>query len=167
MNFYLMCGAPFSGKSTLARAITQRTDALSISLDAIMVERGFDLTHTIPIEEWEKTHHIALTRIEQSAAQGKNVVLDDTSYLRFLRDRFRHHAESLGYHVYVVYVDTPLPVLEARRAHVRQHGGRTPLDDAPFYNVVDHMEIPTADENVIVFRHTDNLETWLATHLKA
>jgi predicted kinase len=167
MEFYLMCGAPFSGKSTLARAIASYTDASYLGSDLIMTERGFDLSRLIPVEEWEKAHHIAMAQLEQSAAQGKNAVFDDTSFLRFLRDRFRHHAESLGYHVQVVYMETPLSVLEARRAHVRQHGGRTPLDDAPFYNVVDHMEVPTADETVIVFRHTDDIERWLATHLKA
>ena len=145
MNFYLMCGAPFSGKSTLARAIALHIGGQVLSLDTIMRERHPDIARTIPVEEWEKVHQIALAQMEELAAVGTSIVLDDTSFLRFLRERFRQKAEALGYDYHVVYMDVPTPLLEARRTEARRTHSRTDLEDTPFYNVIQHMEVPTAE----------------------
>lgn len=47
-----MCGAPFSGKTTLARALALKTKSQYLSLDDMMRQRALDLSQAQPVEEW-------------------------------------------------------------------------------------------------------------------
>jgi predicted kinase len=63
-NFYLLCGMPFSGKTTLGTSVAQYLNALYISLDEINEARGLFGGEGIPVEEWEKTHHLAIEKLQ-------------------------------------------------------------------------------------------------------
>lgn len=55
---------PFSGKTTLGTSVAQYLNALYISLDEINEARGLFGGEGIPVEEWEKTHHLAIEKLQ-------------------------------------------------------------------------------------------------------
>lgn len=56
-TLYAMCGLPFAGKSTAARALQLRTKAVLVQLDAINAKRGLGLDGSaIPHDEWTRTY---------------------------------------------------------------------------------------------------------------
>ena len=64
-TLYLLCGMPFSGKTTLGKHLTAKLNAFYISLDEINHSRGLFGGEGISIEEWEKTHHLAMKDIQK------------------------------------------------------------------------------------------------------
>ncbi len=121
-----LCGLAFSGKSTIARQVAQELDAELVSCDAINAERGFDGGKAMDDGEWEKTSLMAAARAGAALADGRGVVVDDTFSHRFLRDRFRAVAGAAGVPFVLLFVDTPLAVIEARIARQCAHPSARP-----------------------------------------
>ncbi|GCE12402.1 AAA family ATPase [Tengunoibacter tsumagoiensis] len=164
-TLYLMCGAPFSGKTTLAKHIAERMRANYISLDDLMRQRGLDLTYPQPIEEWEKTHQQCIQLLHSLMQQEQNIVLDDTNFLRWLRDRFRSVAIEHQYPVVTVYIDIPVVELERRRQQALATQERNYLVDENFYPVIEQFEIPDHTENTIIFDTTSYLLDWMNKYI--
>jgi predicted kinase len=95
-KLYLICGAPFSGKTTLAQMLTSKTQSHYVSMDDIMRQRGFDLSQLQQVEEWARAHQICVQHIDTLMCKGVSIVLDDTNYLKGLRDVFRVLACKFG-----------------------------------------------------------------------
>ncbi|GHO49157.1 ATP-binding protein [Ktedonospora formicarum] len=164
-TLYLMCGAPFSGKTTLAKHIVTRTQSDYISLDDLMRQRGFDLTHPQPGEEWEKTHQLCIQLLHSLMQKGVNIVLDDTNFLKWLRDRFRNVASEHHYQVVIVYLAIPVAELKKRRQQVLATQERNYLVDENFYPVIEQFETPNETENTIIFDMTSHLSDWMDKYL--
>jgi len=95
-HLYVLCGAAFSGKTTLARTVCQTTTCAYISLDEINAERGLYGGEVMDVEEWEQSHEIALQKLSDIMTEGRDIVLDDTCCFRRLRDRYRDRASKKG-----------------------------------------------------------------------
>ncbi len=159
-----MCGLAFTGKTTLAKALVERTNAAYISLDEINAERGLWGGAGIPVEEWERTHQIALRRMDELMPYGRDVVLDDTNNLRRLRDRFRANAGRHGYHTRVIYLDIPLRELRRRMERNQTTGERAAVKADIFDELVGGFEPPAEDEDVLRFTGQASVESWLQAH---
>jgi predicted kinase len=127
---------PFSGKTTLAKALIAHLYASYISLDDINESRGLLGGEGIPIEEWEKTHSIAMQQLHSLIQLLQDIVLDDTSCFRWLRDRYRDFAAQQSYQTVLIYLDVAIAEIQRRikentRTEVR-HGVRQ--------DIVDEME---------------------------
>jgi len=160
-KLFLVCGPPFSGKTTLAKSIAKLKGYHYISTDEIMKNRGFDLAHKIRVEEWEEVHQECFKIMRELMKQKVSIVLDDTNYLRGLRDRFRDIAVNFGYSVITIYVNTPLKILNARREKVRKSLERPYLEDNAFLDVVNNFEIPGRDENTIIYNSFQEMIEWI------
>ncbi len=157
-----LCGLAFSGKSTIARQVAQELEAELISCDAINAERGFDGGKAMDDGEWEKTSLMAAARAGAALADGRGVVVDDTFSHRFLRDRFRAVAGAAGVPFVLLFVDTPLAVIEARialNARTRQRGHIVP---DVFAHHRDRFQFPGDDEQLVRLSNETDLERWLA-----
>jgi predicted kinase len=162
----LMCGLPFSGKSTLARAIVEYTVCGYVSLDAINKERGLGFgSDGIPVEEWERSHSVALERLRDRLPEG-DVILDDTCCYRWIRDRYRALAAKIGVPTRVIYLDIPAAVISQRMQANRVAGDRRNIRSEIFKQVLDTFETPGGDENVIVFDGSASVHEWLARNLE-
>ena len=164
-TLYLVCGPPFSGKTTLAKKITQITGYKYVSTDDIMRNRGFDLSKKNPVEEWEKTHQECFKILNNLMKENHNIVLDDTNFLKKLRDRFRDMAHKQNYKIVTIYVDISLEELEKRRKNAVEIGNRKNLDDDAFYPVVNAFEKPDESENTIMYTLTDTSESWISKYI--
>lgn len=164
-TLYLLCGAPFSGKTTLAKLIASQTNSQYLSLDDLMRQRGLDLSQPQPVEQWEQAHQQCLQRMSITMQEDTDIVLDDTNCFKWLRDRFRGVALQYQYDVITVYINVPLAELERRRQHALATGERNSLADAAFYPVIRQFEIPDASENTIVFDASSHPLEWIKAHL--
>jgi len=160
----IMCGLPFAGKTTVARAVARRLGGRVISLDQINAARGLLGGDGIPTEEWERTHRIALDEAGALLGRGATAVIDDTGCFRWLRDRYREVARLHGRDSVVIFVQTPLE--EARRRLAvnavtgERHGVRSEILEA----LAGTFEPPQPDESALVFAPHDRLGPWLDEH---
>jgi hypothetical protein len=157
-----MCGLAFSGKSTIARRVATGLGAQLISYDAINAGRGFDGGKAIADHEWEKTSLMAAEKARALLADGRAVVIDDTFSHRFLRDRFRVVAAENAAPFVLLFVDTPLAVIEARLAENARTRQRGHIEADVFAHHRDRFQFPAADEAPVRLTTEADLERWLA-----
>ena len=103
----LLCGRPFSGKSSLAARLAADRGAATISFDAINLERGLHGGEGLPVAEWAATLEIAKERTAALLARHPLVVVDDTLCFRWMRDAFRDLARGADARAVLVYLDPP------------------------------------------------------------
>jgi predicted kinase len=157
-----LCGLAFSGKSTIARRVAPELDCALISYDAINAARGFDGGTVIADVEWEKTSMMAAVQARTTLTAGRGVVIDDTFSHRFLRERFRKLAQSVGVPFVLLFVDTPMSVIEARIADNTRTDARTHIAPSVFAHHRDRFQFPDPDENAVRLVSSADLDRWLA-----
>jgi len=160
-SLYLLCGLAFSGKSTLAAALSSHLGAAVVSLDQINAARGLDGGAGIPPEEWGRTHQQALVEVEQALRSDLSAIVDDTNCFRFLRDNYRSVARRCGVETTVIYLDVPVSVALARLRSNEETGARSGMTEPVFVDLVEKFEPPAADERVLVLPSEAAPETWV------
>lgn len=163
---WLMCGSSFSGKSTLARAVVEKRGCSPVSLDEINRERGVGFGgDSIPVEEWERTHQVAIGRLEKLMLAGRDIVLDDTNCFRWLRDRYRSVAAKHGYRTVIIYMDIPIEVLRERMIANESTQERRGIKEAVFMELFHKFEHPQPDEPTLTFTQRDHVTEWISSRL--
>lgn len=148
----LLCGLPFAGKTTVACELRERLDATVISLDAINAERGLQGGEGITVEEWQRSHQVALARLAEALQAGHAiVVIDDTNCLRFLRDNYREVACLFGAAAHVLLLPADEEELTRRLRKNRDSATRNDVHDEVFAATVDRFEWPGDDESPIIW----------------
>lgn len=163
-TLYLLCGVAFSGKTTLGKAIAEYAGLLVVSTDEINEVRGLRGGDGIHYSEWEKTHAIAVSWLDDLMRSGRDLVVDDTNCFRWIRDRFRGVAERHGYQTRVIHLDVPLATVHERRRRNESTAERHGVIDNIFESHVAEFEVPGEDEDAVVYRPSQDLEAWLASH---
>jgi predicted kinase len=155
-----MCGLSFSGKTTLARAISEETGAPIVSYD--------ELWATVPrdpllsgVDEWQFVFDLMCTRAGEHLAAGRSVIVDNLNEDTIDRGRLRDVAESNGAEVLVVHVEVPLDVIADRRAANDLARARGTTSDEMFEFVRSRFESPAEPECVFRYEWGDDLEAWL------
>lgn len=157
-TLYFLCGLPFAGKSTLARALAAHTGARHIALDAVNTERGLGLDGApITPDQWDATYAEVYRRIEEALAAGDSVIYDETCFLRAQRDAVRAGARSQ-----LIWVITAEAAARARLLANRQTGARFDVRDDNFAQVATGFEPPTPDERALRYDGASPPEAWLA-----
>ncbi len=80
---------------------------------------------------------------------GRGVVIDDTFSHRFLRDRFRQVAAASAVPFVLLFVDTPLAVVEARIAENARTKARAHIAPDVFAHHRDRFQFPGDDEGPV------------------
>ena len=156
-----LCGLAFSGKSTIARRVATETGAGLISYDAINAARGFDGGTAMDDSEWEKTSLMAAAQARAMLLAGRSVVVDDTFSHRFLRDRFRQVAAAVAVPFVLLFVDTPLAIIEARIADNARTHARGHIAPDVFAHHRDRFQFPGDDESPVRLAGAADLQRWL------
>lgn len=163
-TLYLMCGLPFSGKSTVAKAIVEHIGCDYISLDDINHQRGLGFGGDgIPGDEWERTHQIAIHLLSKSL-RTSDAILDDTCCFRWIRDRFRNCADSAGASTCVIYIGVERETVAVRMKENEVTNVRHGIKDEIFESTAKNFEPPDEDENVIFFNESNDIRDWLDLH---
>jgi predicted kinase len=164
-RLYMLCGLPFAGKSTLARALAAETGWALVELDAINTESGVGL-HGEPItpERWTRSYREAYRRVGRALASGRTVLFDATSATRDQRDRLRALAARHGAGASVIYVDVGEAVARLRWLANRASGGRADVRDEDFAQVAARLEPPSEDESTLRYDGSEPPRAWIARH---
>lgn len=158
---YLLCGLPFAGKTTLARAMADRFKLVHLETDAIVRERGLDEGAAISRGAWVATYREAERRLADHLADGRSVVYDATNFRRPMRDRLRRVAAERGARAILILVTPSLSEIEARRARNRSLPSRPDVAAASFAEVRDGFQLPGEDEGVIRYDPAEPIARWL------
>ncbi|MDP9370345.1 MAG: ATP-binding protein [Chloroflexota bacterium] len=146
----IMCGLPFSGKSTLARELAARLRFVHLELDAVNVERGAGLDGgVITREDWLAAYRESYRRLDGLLNEGCSVVFDATNFRRAHRERLRRAARRAGAVAMVVYLDMPESETRDRLLRNRAAPLRYDVRDEDFAQVAVGFQPPGEDENVV------------------
>jgi predicted kinase len=161
-TLYTLCGLPFAGKSSLGRALAAHTGSAIVSFDDLYGERGDERTRTADtLAVWQAIRDLAAGQIRSLLRRGTSVVYDNTNFRSAHREALRAAAAEVGARAIVIYVNTPLEVIAARRAANRRERQRDDITDADLATVMGRWEEPQEAEKVREFRPGMDMATWL------
>lgn len=156
-KLYIMCGLAFSGKSTLSRKIAEHTGCKLIAFDKLWVETEKKRPVPQGAEGWRLIRDLAQEEILIALKLGISVVYDDNNPRKEHREELREVARKAETESFVIYLDTPLDTIRAREKANRTLKDRHDVDLINFEKVLQDLEPPTQDEDVLIFRPQDNI----------
>lgn len=164
---YILVGLPFSGKTTLSKAISEKLGIPRVNLDEVKFEMGFEgvsdnhMTH----EQWKEIFDETDKRVAEHLKQGKSVLHETSWTKRWKRDRARKLATDLGIDSVVIYVKVPQEVARERWLKNRDEQNRFDLPEDVFEEAAKEFEIPRQDENLIVYDQAIPVDEWIERNL--
>ncbi len=163
LQVVILCGLPFAGKSTLARALADRLDLVHVEVDEVVHQaETYAAGESIPRSAWITAYRASYRRMEAALAEGRSVVLDATNYRRLHRDLIRAKAARFGAEAIVVRLDVPTADIDARRARNRLTPLRPDVGDDDFSMVQTDMQLPGPDEHPITYSPDMTVENIVA-----
>ncbi len=156
-----MCGLPFAGKSTLARALAVHLGARHVEIDAVIADDPRSARVPIPDAAWSAAYRRGEELLTAGLRAGERVIWDGVAFRRVIRDRLRRVAARDGAGVLVVHVTTDTDVIAARRARNLIEPVRGDVDDATFGMVRERFQEPADDEWVVRFDGREAVDEWV------
>jgi predicted kinase len=161
-RLFLMCGAAFSGKTTLSKKLAEIINYSRISFDEINEKKGFLPGDDIPQIEWAKTSEEAILQLKNELKRNNNVIVDDTFCFKFLRDNFKSVADQYGYQTVIIFIDISEEEVRKRITENRIKKNRSDISDAVLESHLKVFEKPGSDEKVMTFNsEKDEINNWL------
>ena len=154
-----MCGLPFAGKSVLARSLSHELGIRLLSYD---FEIYLPHRHLVPLgssvaAEYDFVQEIGRRQIGAFLAAGESLIYDD---LLLERDDRRKLAAVAHHHradFVLVYLDTPLEVIDQRQAENARTRTRHSVPEADMRLDASLLEPPDPAEQAISVRPGDDL----------
>lgn len=165
-TLYVMCGLPFSGKTTLARALANQCGFVHLDLDAIARAKSLFPEEGISDEQWGQVFREVYRQVATLLTSGKSVIFDAVNYDRVGRDRLRTIAQQSGSSVHVIYMNLSIQKIEQQRQANQANHQRPPVRDKDFVELAAGFEIPTVEENLIVYDGTQPVPEWIKDHIR-
>ena len=163
----ILCGIPFSGKSTLAKAISNKLGYKRVDLDEVKFELyGNNIKdEDLKQKDWDVIYQKMCQIIENLLKQGETVVHDAGNFTKYERGLVCQIADKLGIETKTIFVDVPKNIAYERLMQNRKTKARFDVTDKDFESTVAEMEPPAENENVITFKVSDNVDSWINEHL--
>lgn len=146
-----MCGLPFSGKSVLAEALSRelRIRLLSYDHGIYPVHSRSAPAGSSVAGEYDFVQAIARREIGAILASGESLIYDDLLLQREDRRKLAAVAEAHWAGLVLVYLDTPLPVIDERRAANSGTRRRASIPEASMRLDISVLEPPHDAERAI------------------
>lgn len=160
---YILCGIPFSGKTTLGKALEKHLGFVHINLDDIKKEKGCgDISDDdVPDKVWKQIFGEADRRLIKALKGGKSVANETAWVTRKWRDRARKIAEKSGFSTKVIYIKIPEEIAKKRWQQNRLHKKRYDTKDDEFGDYVKDFEKPIPDEDLIIYDQIISFKDWI------
>lgn len=166
-KLYILCGIPFSGKSTLAKTLVERCGFVRIDLDEIKFELyGSNITDKqLQQSDWDKIYQEMYERIENELIDGQTVVHDTGNFTKYERKLVIDIANKLNVEFTTIFINTPKEVARERLLQNRKMLQRFDVSDQAFEEAVAEMEGPVLEENCIEFNVHENVDEWIRKNI--
>ncbi len=160
---YLLCGLPFSGKTTVALALEKHLGFVRLNIDDVKFAHGFEgiSDDDVPEQAWKKIIAEMDRRLISYLKEGKSVTNETVWVWKNWRDKPRKAAQEAGFVTKVIFVDVPEEVARERLLENRKTKGRFDVSDRIFEEAVREFERPTPDEDVIIYDQKIPIEQWV------
>jgi predicted kinase len=151
-TLYIMCGVGFSGKSTLAKKISEYTGAVLISQDQLFFEKEKELGLDIDSDNsWQILLNICKEQILSSLKAGHSVVFDSVNTKYEHRQEIRDLARIAGVKSKVVFLDTPIEIQRQRQENNKTSKARHDVKQEYLDQAISELEIPKLEEEVLTY----------------
>ncbi|HPJ16651.1 MAG TPA: ATP-binding protein [Candidatus Woesebacteria bacterium] len=167
-KLYILCGIPFSGKTTLAKRLAEKLGFTRIDLDEVKFELFNPNILDVEIDQsgWDRVYQEMYLRIKQVLENGETVVHDTGNFTKAERDLVKKIADQLNIETTTIFVDIPKEEALKRLLENRITKKRFDVDMADFESTTKEMEPPTEDEKHLVFKWTDDVDGWILSLIK-
>lgn len=160
---YILCGLPFSGKTTLSKELQKKLGFTHINLDELKAKRGLSEVSDddVSAEEWESIFAEADKMLVRFLLQGKSVVNETAWTTHKWRDRVRDIATRAGFPTKVIYINIPESAARKRWLHNKKTKKRYDTPDKIFEDLIKEFEVPTKEENLLLYDQTTSIANWI------
>ncbi len=143
----MICGLPGTGKTTLAKAVAEKIDAISINSDSIRMSMLEEREYTE--EEKKMIYQAMFEEAGKNLKEGKNVVLDATFYKKELRESVEEVAKEAGTGFCIVECVTHEDLLKERIFKRKKEETESEADFEVYKKVKTQFE-PIEEEHLAV-----------------
>jgi predicted kinase len=162
VSLNILCGLPFSGKTTLTRELVRLLGWGYISMDSINDERqlvrdGVRITRW----QWEETYGEMYSRLRAALLRGETVVLDAPSFTKQQRREVEQIGIECASDSRSIYVRVEEAKARWRWQNNRRSTERHDVRDDDFELVISNFEPPDESEDPLVFDSTTNPAGWI------
>ena len=156
-KLYILCGLPFSGKTTLAKELESKLDAVRVNSSEIKTSLfGTDI---IDHRGWEKVYTQVYTDIKTALENGKTVIYDNGNFAKYERGIVKNIADKLEVETTTIFVSIPKEIAQ-------QRAKENNLPDQDFQDILLELELPDASEKHLVFSYNEDITKWMDKNLK-
>jgi predicted kinase len=165
-RLFILCGEAFSGKSTLAKKISESYGAKIIGRDEIY----FALDDILALENtpdkddsslWNNLWPIAIRGVKNQLSLGNSVVFDDTCLHLRQREELRSIAKELGIISNFIYFDISAETLKKRREENKITKDRHDVPSGWLEEDAQLFERPTESENSVIYTENTTIDELL------
>ena len=152
-----LCGKMAAGKSTLAKDLAKRENAVLLAQDELVAALFPGEITDIPsfVERYARLRNALTPVICALLSKGMSVVLDFAGNTKTQRSWFRELIEQNKVAHELHFVDAPDAVCKAQLADRSKHlpAGSRWTTEAEFDAITAYFQLPTEDEHFNVIRH--------------
>lgn len=161
-KLYIFCGIPFSGKTVLAKKVSEKLDYIRVDLDDIKFEIFGNTIKDSEINKkgWDAVYKEMYNRIENNLKNGKTVVSDTGNFTKYERGLVKKIADKLNIESVEVFVNTPVDVARKRLFENLVTKERFQITEKEFNSAVREMETPSSN-NVITYNYPESIDQWI------
>jgi predicted kinase len=162
-TLFILCGLPFSGKTTLSKKLVEKYGLVRADIDEIKFEKGYEgvSDDDVPDKSWREIYDVLHRRIFSNLNSGKDVICDMSNLQKKERNELRDLLKKGDFNSQVIFVKVPEKVARKRWIKNRKTKKRFDIPENIFNEAITLLEIPSEDENVTIFDYKDKLDEWI------
>lgn len=161
---YIVTGLPYSGKSTLIKALVKRFGFNVASTDEMIEKEHYDVPK-MKQDDWNIVYDRAYKKLEKLLKSGKSVIFDGGSLLKSERDKLKKIANECNVPWKLIYLNTSKQEIVERRKRNLTSKERDQLADETMEKAFGMFEEPNSDENIIIYDQRIPLDVWINTNI--
>jgi adenylate kinase family enzyme len=163
-KIYIMCGLPFSGKSTLSKEISDYLAIPRISFDEEWQEeekKNGKIPGVDGIEQWKFVSQLCEQKVSESLKRGISVIYDNLGDNSTNRNHIKDLAQQNQSEAIIIYLDISKEEVIRRRELNLKSQERNQVSDENFDRAISSFEPPTETENIIKYTPNQDIKLWL------
>lgn len=158
--FLIMCGLPYSGKTHLAKKISERKNYAYVGFDKLWQELASQEKSMIAADMVSEAAHLAIVR---SIKSGQSAIYDTMHCTRSWRNQSVKFGNSLGAHSVIVHLATPVETILQRYHSNSTNPSRHQIPIHKLEAESAKFEPPASPEYFVAFTPQTDFESWITT----